>query len=48
MVASEIFFLKNNIVSPNTKPILPYYAPPLFNYSDSGNVACEAFVVGTN
>ena len=45
---SEIFFWKNNIVSLNTRPILPYYAPLLFNYSDASNVACGAFVVGTN
>ena len=27
---------------------MPYYAPLLFNYSDASNVACGAFVVGTN
>ena len=45
---SEIFFWKNNIVSLNTRPILPYNAPLLFSYSDASNVACGAFVVGTN
>ena len=39
---SEIFFWKINIVSLNTRPILHYYAPLLFNYSDASNVACEA------
>ena len=45
---SGMFFWKNNIVSLNTRPILPYKAPLLFNYSDAGNVACGAFVVGAN
>ena len=45
---SEIFFWKNNIVSLNTRAILPYNAPLLFSYSDASNVACGAFVVGTN
>ena len=45
---SGMFFWKNNIVSLNTRPILPYYAPLLFNYSDASNVACGTFVVGTN
>ncbi|CAH3032505.1 unnamed protein product, partial [Porites lobata] len=45
---SEIFFWKNNIVSLNTRPILPYNAPLLFSYSDASNVACGAFVVGSN
>ena len=45
---SEIFFWKINIVSLNTRPILPYYAPLLFNYSDASDVARGAFVVGTN
>ena len=42
---SEIFFWKNNIVSLNKRPILPYYPPLLFNYTDASN---GAFVVGTN
>ena len=45
---SEKFFWKNNIVSLNTRAILPYNAPLLFSYSDASNVACGAFVVGTN
>ena len=45
---SEIFFWKNNIVSLNMRPILPYNAPLLFSYSDASNVACGTFVVGTN
>ncbi|CAH3179381.1 unnamed protein product, partial [Porites lobata] len=45
---SEIFFWKNNIVSLNMRAILPYNAPLLFSYSDASNVACGAFVVGTN
>ena len=45
---SEIFFWKNNIVSLNTRAILPYNAPLLFSYSDASSVACGAFVVGTN
>ncbi|XP_068721832.1 uncharacterized protein [Montipora capricornis] len=45
---SEIFFWKNNIVSLNTRAILPYDAPLLFSYSDASSVACGAFVVGTN
>ena len=45
---SEIFFWKNNIVSLNARPILHYCAPLLFNFSDSNNVACGAFVVVTN
>ena len=27
---------------------MPYNAPLLFSYSDASNVACGAFVVGTN
>ena len=45
---SEVFFWKNNIVSLNTRPILVYCALLLFNFSDSNNVACGAFVVDTN
>jgi len=45
---SEIFFWKNNIISLNSRAILPYQAPLLVSYSDASNVACGAFLVGTN
>jgi len=45
---SEIFFCKNNIISLNSRAILPYQAPLLLSYSDASNVACGAFLVGTN
>ena len=45
---SEIFFWKNNIISLNSRAILPYQAPLLISYSDACNVACGAFLVGTN
>ena len=44
---SEIFFWKNNIVSLNSRAILPYKVPRLISYSDASNVACGAFLVGT-
>jgi len=45
---SEIFFWKNNIISLNSRAILPYHAPLLVSYSDARSVACGAFLVGTN
>ena len=45
---SEIFFWKSNIVSLNSRPILPYQAPFLLSFSDASNVACGAYLVGTN
>ena len=44
---SEIFFWKNNIVSLNSRPIMPYQAPFLLSFSDASNVACGAYLVGT-
>ena len=44
---SEIFFWKNNIVSLNSRPIVPYQAPFLLSFSDASNVACGAYLVGT-
>ena len=45
---SEIFFWKSNIVSLNSWPILHYQAPFLLSFSDASNVACGAYLVGTN
>ena len=44
---SEIFFWKNNIVSLNSRNIVPYQAPFLLSFSDASNVACGAYLVGT-
>ena len=44
---SEIFFWKNNIVSLNSRTIVPYQAPFLLRFSDASNVACGAYLVGT-
>ena len=44
---SEIFFWKNNIVSLNSRPIVPYQVPFLLSFSDASNVACGAYLVGT-
>ena len=44
---SEIFFWKNNIVSLNSRTIVPYQAPFLLSSSDASNVACGAYLVGT-
>ena len=44
---SEIFFWKNNIVSLNSRTIVPYQAPLLLSFSDASNVACGAYLVGT-
>ena len=44
---SEIFFWKNNIVNLNSRPIMPYQAPFLLSFSDASNVACGAYLVGT-
>ena len=44
---SEIFFWKNNIVSLNSRNIVPYQVPFLFSFSDASNVACGAYLVGT-
>ena len=44
---SEIFFWKNNIVSLNSRNIVPYQAPFLLSFSDASNVACVAYLVGT-
>ena len=44
---SEIFFWKNNIVSLNSRPIMPFQAPFLLSVSDANNVACGAYLVGT-
>ena len=40
-------FQKNNIVSLNSRPIMPYQAPFLHSFSDASNVACGAYLVGT-
>ena len=43
-----IFFWKNNIVSLNSRPIVPYQAPfSLSSVSDASNVACCAYLGGT-
>jgi len=42
------FQKNNNIISLNSRAILPYQAPLLVSYSDACNVACGAFLVGTN
>ena len=42
------FQKKTNIISLNSRAILPYQAPLLVSYSDACNVACGAFLVGTN
>ena len=44
---SEIFFSKNNIVSLNSRNIVPYQAPFLLSFSDASNVSCGAYLVGT-
>ena len=44
---SEIFFWKNNIVGLNSRNIVPYQAPLLLSFSDASNVACGAYLVGT-
>ena len=44
---SEIFFWNNNIVSLNSRPIMPYQAPFLLSLSDASNVACGAYLDGT-
>ena len=44
---SEIFFWKNNIVSLNSRNIVPYQAPFLLSFSDASNMACGAYLVGT-
>ena len=38
---------KNNIVSLNSRSIVPYQAPFLLSFSDASNVACGAYLVGT-
>ena len=43
---SEIFW-ENNIVSLNSRNIVPYQAPFLLSFSDASNVACGAYLVGT-
>jgi len=45
---SEIFFWKSNIVSLNSRSILPFQAPFLLSFSDASNVACGAYDVGAN
>ena len=44
---SEMFFWKNNIVRLNSRNIVPYQAPFLLTFSDASNVACGAYLVGT-
>lgn len=44
---SEIFFWKNNIVSLNSRNIVPYKAPLLLSFSDASNMAYGAYLVGT-
>ena len=44
---SEIFFWKNNIVSLNSRNIVPYQAPFLLSFSDASNKACGVYLVGT-
>ena len=39
---------KSNIVSLNSRPILPYQAPFLLSFSDASNVGCGAYLVGAN
>ena len=43
-----IFFWKNNIVSLNSRPIVPHQPPfSLSSVSDASNVACCAYLGGT-
>ena len=44
---SEMFFWKKNIVTLNSRNIVPYQAPLLLSFSDASNVACGAYLVGT-
>ena len=44
---SEILFWKNYIVNLNSRNIVPYQAPFLLSFSDASNVACGAYLVGT-
>ena len=40
-------FWKNNIASLNSRNIVPYQVPFILSFSDASNVACGAYLVGT-
>jgi len=45
---AEIFFWKNNVINLNLKRLVDYSIPMILSYSDASNVACGAFIDGTN
>ena len=47
-MSARVISWKSNIVSLNSRPILPYQAPFLLSFSDASNVGCGAYLVGAN